>query len=200
MKVIDLMVPVDMTLKKIYGFAGASTNRNIYLFGGFNVDEYSDEAEDFYRFHTPHVNRSKLLPLSSVLYEIDIENETFMSLDAPKEFATANATLHVTDNDMVGKAERLLMLGGTSKQIAIYSKSKFEFEKCDLQEEFGGCQLNFMTPTTVTHTCTTCGKQIHEDCDMFKHMKRIGIYKCPKCKGFGIITIRPKITGRRGRT
>ena len=39
-----------------------------------------------------------------MLYEIDIENETFMSLDAPKEFATANATLHVTDNDMVGKA------------------------------------------------------------------------------------------------
>ena len=51
-KVIDLMVPVDMTLQKIYGFAGASTNRNIYLFGGFNVDEYSDDAEDFYRFHT----------------------------------------------------------------------------------------------------------------------------------------------------
>ena len=26
--------------------------------------------------------------------------KTFMSLDAPKEFATANATLHVTDNDL----------------------------------------------------------------------------------------------------
>ena len=53
-------------------------------------------------------------------HEIDIKNETFMLLDAPKEFATANATLHVTDNDMVGKAERRLILGGTSKQIAIY--------------------------------------------------------------------------------
>ena len=66
---------------------------------------------------------------------------------------------------MVGKAERLLILGGTS----IYSKSKLKFEKCDLQEEIGGCQLNLMTPTTGTHTCTTCGKQIHEDCNMFKH-------------------------------
>ena len=93
-----------------------------------------------------------------------------MSLDAPKEFATANETLHVTDNDMVGKAERRLILGGTSKQIAIHSKSKFQCEKYDMQEEFGGCQLNFMTPTIVTHTCTTCGKQIHEDCIMLKHM------------------------------
>ena len=58
--------------------------------------------------------------------------QTFKSLNAPKEFATANANLHVTDKDMVGKAERLLILGGTSKQIAIYSKSKFEFDKCDL--------------------------------------------------------------------
>ena len=49
---------------------------------------------------------------SSALHEIDIENETFMS---PKEFSTANATLHVTDKDMVGKAETLLMLGGTFK-------------------------------------------------------------------------------------
>ena len=137
--------------------------------------------------------------LTSGLYEIDIENDTFMSLDAPKEFATANATLHVTDKDMVGKAERLLILGGTSKQIAIYSKSKFEFDKCDLQEEFGGCQLKLMTPTNVTQTCTIYGGEIHEDCDIFKHMKRIGNYKCPKCKGFGIITVRSQLVGRRGR-
>ena len=37
-----------------------------------------------------------------------------------------------------------------------------------------------MTTSTVTHTYNTCGKQIHEDCDMFKHMKRIGNYKCPR--------------------
>ena len=117
-----------------------------------------------------------------------------MSLHAPKEFAIANATLHVTDNDMVDKAERLLILGGTSKQIAIYSKSMFEFEKYDRQEKFGGCQLNCMAPTTVTHACTNCGKQIHEDCDMFKHMKSIGIYSCPKCKRFGIPKIQKVLT------
>ena len=118
-----------------------------------------------------------------------------MSLHTPKN---ASATMHVTDNDMVGKAERLFILGGTSKQTAIYSKSKFEFDKCDLQGEFGGCEPKLMTPTTVITTCTTCGKEIHEDCDMFTHMKRSGNYKYPKCKGFSIITVRPKVTGRRG--
>ena len=119
-----------------------------------------------------------------------------MALDAPKEFATANATMHVTDNDMDGKAERLLILGGTSKQIVLYSKSKFEFDKCDLQSEFGGCELNIMTPTTVTNTCTTCGKLIHEDCDMFKHMKQTANYKCPKCKGFGNEKSSQKLRGK----
>ena len=63
---------------------------------------------------------------------------------------------------MVGKAERFLLLGGTSKHIAIYSKFKFECDKCDLQEEFGGCKLKLMTPTTVTHICTVCGKKFME--------------------------------------
>ena len=94
---------------------------------------------------------------------------------SPKEFSTAKATLHVTDKDMVGKAETLLMLGGTFKQIAIYSKSKFEFDKCYLHEGFGWCQLKLMAPTTVTHTCIICGGGgFHKDGDMFKQMKRIG--------------------------
>ena len=40
-------------------------------------------------------------------------------------------------------------------------------------DQIGGCELNIMTPTTVTNTCTTCGNLIHEDCDMFKHMKKL---------------------------
>ena len=69
-----------------------------------------------------------------------------------------------------------------------------------MQQEFGGCELKVMTPTTVTNTCTACGKQIHEDCDMFKHKnhKKGEYYKCPKCKGFGIKTVQPKVKGRRG--
>ena len=195
-KVIDLMVPWDMPLQKCYGFAGASTSKNIYLYGGSIVSGYSDDNQDLYNFHTPHRNRGKLLPLSSVLYEIDIERETLMSIDAPKEFGTTNATMHITDRDINGKAERILILGGTSKQIVLYAKSKFEFDKCDMHGEFGGCKLQEMTPLTKTNTCTLCGKKIHEDCDIFKHKKASGNYKCPNCKGFGIQTVRPKLRAR----
>ena len=92
--------------------------------------------------------------------------------------------MHITDRDINGKAERILILGGTSKQIVLYAKSKFEFDKCDMHGEFGGCKLQEMTPLTKTNTCTLCGKKIHEDCDIFKHKKASGNYKCPVCKGF----------------
>ena len=53
-----------------------------------------------------------------------------------------------------------------------------------MQGEFGGCELKVMTLTKVTNTCTACGKQIHDYCDMFKHKKheKGEDYKCPKCK------------------
>lgn len=203
-RLIDLVVPVDMPLQNIYGFAGAATNDNIYLFGGSIVSDYNDEEQDLCNFHTPNSNRSKLLPFSSVLYEIDIERESLLAIKAPKEFGTSNATMHVTDTDEKGKAERILVLGGKSKQIILYCKSEFEFDQCNLPGEFGGCTLEKMTPSTVTNTCTTCGKQIHEDCDMFKHKKSkvqnasSKLYYCPKCKGYGIKTIRPKVKSRRG--
>ena len=110
------------------------------------------------------------------------------ALIAPEKFATANATAHVTDTDSNGEADRILILGGTSKQIALFSKSKFEFEKCDMQMEFGGRKLKIMTPTTITNTCTTCGQKFHQDCDILKQIEN---YICTKCK------IRKK--SRRGR-
>ena len=60
----------------------------------------------------------------------------------------------------------------------------------------------FLTPTTVTNSCNKCGEKIHADCDMFKHKKtkKGDSYLCPKCKGFGIETVRPKVKGRRGGT
>ena len=69
----------------------------------------------------PHTNRSKLQPLSFVLYHIDIGSETLSALIAPLEFATANATAHVIETDSNGEADRILILGGTSKQIALFS-------------------------------------------------------------------------------
>ena len=149
-------------------------------------------------------NRGKLLPFFSVLYEVDIEKQTLLSIEAPKEFGTANATMHITDTDNNGKAERIVILGGKSKQIILYSNSEFDFEQCDLQGEFGGCKLEQMTPLTVTNNCATCGKNIHEYCDIFKLMSNqnpkttAAGYNCPKCKGYGIVTVRPKVKGRRG--
>lgn len=83
---IDLAVPLHMPLQNLYGFAGTATDNNIYLFGGFTVTEYSDEEEDLYISHTPHSNRSTLLPRSSVLYHIDIEKKTLSASLRLKNF------------------------------------------------------------------------------------------------------------------
>ena len=83
-----------------------------------------------------------------MLYKIDIESETLLSIDAPKEFGTTSATMQITDRDRNGKAERILILGGTSKHIVLYANLKFAFDKCDMHGEFGGCKLKEMTPLT----------------------------------------------------
>ena len=188
-----------MPLQNIYGFASSATKQQMYLFGGFILKDYKDESEDLYNFHTPQVNRGKLLPLSSVLYHIDIDMGTISSLHAPSEYGTANATMHLTDTDIFGKVDRLLILGGTSKQIILYANSKFEIVKCELEEELGGCMLEEMTPTTVTNTCTKCGKKIHKECDRHINMKKGPNYRRPDCKGIRIQTVKPKLCrNRRG--
>ena len=59
----------------------------------------------------------------------------------------------------------------------------FEFDKCDMHGEFGGCKLQEMTPLTKTNTCTLCGKKIPEDCDILNTRRPAGTTSVPTAKG-----------------
>ena len=47
---------------------------------------------------------------------------------AHQEYASACPTMHITDFDHDGKAERIFIMGGTIKQNLIYSKNDFELK------------------------------------------------------------------------
>ncbi len=90
----------------------------------------------------------------------------------------------------------------TSRQLVLYSKSDFILRKCDLHESYGGCRLMLMTPTTITEICDQCGKAVHLDCDMYKHIRKNEHYLCPSCKNLdpetGRLNKRPQKRGTVG--
>ena len=49
-----------------------------------------------------------------------------------------------------------------------------------------------MTPNTISHTCSLCGKTIHGECDRFQQVKKSHINSCPKCKNIDIRTGKEK--------
>ena len=184
-----------MTIENVYGFGSVGTGSHIYLFGGCKVPSYDDTKENLHEFLPPVQTRGELPLLSSVLYHIDLKEEKIEELHAPKELATAGPTIHITDIDSEGKAERIFIMGGTSKQNILYTKSEFELKKCEIPSEYGHCRLDRKTPTTVTNTCSVCHIKIHSDCDSYKHIhkKKFPNYACPKCKEIGFVSQRPKL-------
>ena len=169
------------------------TTSHIYLFGGFIANKYDDTKENLYETHSPYQSRGKLLPLSSALFHINMKEKTIEKIYAHQEYASACPTMHITDFDQDGKAERIFIIGETTKQNIIYSKNDFELKQCEIPHEYGCCRLEKMTPNTVTNTCSMCHKKIHSDCDSYKHMKKKPSYTCPKCKNIEFLSQRPKV-------
>ena len=125
-RIIELVESPQMTIENVYGFGSVGTGSHIYLFGGCKVPSYDDTKENLHEFLPPVQTRGEFPLLSSVLYHIDLKEEKIEELHAPKELATAGPTIHITDIDSEGKAERIFIMGGTLKQNILYTKSEFE--------------------------------------------------------------------------
>ena len=103
--IIELVeFPLNMTVGNIYGFGSVATDSHIYLFGGFIVIIYDDTKETLYESHSPYQSRGELLPLSSALFHIDIEEKIIEKNYAHQEYATVCPTMHITDINNDGKA------------------------------------------------------------------------------------------------
>ena len=92
--------------------------------------------------------------------------------------------MHIISQSEHGEADKMVIFGGYNRQILLYFKNEFSVTECELEEEYGGCRLQLMTPTTAFGKCEGCGKTIHLDCDRLKNVSKEQncIYKCPACK------------------
>ena len=93
----------------------------------------------------------------------------------------------------------MVILGGYNRQLLLFSKHELVLNECELGEEYGGCRLKVMTPTTCSETWGGCGKIIHAECDMLKDIYKGQVYKCPSCKNPDPRTgkVKPKERGRK---
>lgn len=121
----------------------------IYCYGGNLVPEYNYDRKNLHKFHNPEVNCHLLLEQSSILFQIDVDDCTIKSVKVSPDYKTANGTMQIISKTEKGEADKIVILGGYNRQILLYSKSEFILHKCDIDEEYGGCRLKFMTPTTI---------------------------------------------------
>ena len=144
----------------------------MYCYGGHEVPYCKSHHKNLHISHNPECDRHKLLKQSSVLFQINIEECTLKSLKSLPEYKTANGMMHILSKTENGEAEKMVILGGYNRHLLLFSKHELVLNECELGEEYGGCRLKVMTPTTCSETCEGCGKTIHSECDMLKDIRK----------------------------
>ena len=79
--------------------------------------------------------------------------------------------------DSGGRPQKLLINGGTSNKIILFSSVKFILNRCSLPVQLGGCRLKKPLPSTILLTCLVCKLVVHKFCDQL--VNNIKEYKCP---------------------
>ena len=54
----------------------------------------------------------------------------------------------------------MVILDGYNRQILLLSQYELVLNECDLGEEYGGCRIKVMTPTTCSKICEGFGKTV----------------------------------------
>ena len=77
------------SIPNMYGFSNTSTDKFMYTFGGNKVCDYSDNLKNLNVFHNPTLDRHKLLPHSSTMFEINVIDAEIKSVNAAPEYRNA---------------------------------------------------------------------------------------------------------------
>ena len=107
------------SIPNMYGFSNTSTDKFMYTFGGNKVCDYSDNLKNLNVFHNPTLDRHKLLPHSSTMFEINVIDAEIKSVNAAPEYRNANGTMHIISKDGDGSANKIILLGGYNRQLVL---------------------------------------------------------------------------------
>ena len=102
------------------------------------------------------------------------------------EFATADGTLHVLSRGTDDAPNNLVIVGGISGRVDLYSTFEFVLDKCCLDVDYGGCNVDITSKSRDIVSCIVpkCQKPVHRLCDTFtKGIAKLTAdkYLCPSC-------------------
>ena len=183
----------------------ASHDSFLFLFGGYGWPEYDPVKQNLYELCPPYTSHNKRPKQEYQLIELDLAQIEIRVRKAAPEFATADGSLQVMSINKAGKIENLLIVGGTSQKLDLYSTFNFDLKQCDMDTEYGGCVVTLSTREKDTLACSAsvCKKVVHILCDKYTRglaNMTSAKYNCPKCANYDPETKkkRPKVPGRRG--
>ena len=161
------------------------------------------DFQNIYELCPPYTSHNTRPKQESGLITINLFDMNIRYRKAPPEFATASGSLQILSKNEENQLENLLIVGGTSERLDLFSTFDLSLQSCDLSPEYGGCIVSLGTRNKDTLECSArdCGRTVHLVCDKFTR----GIskmtserYKCPLCNDYDPVTKkkRPKRKNR----
>ena len=201
---IDIMPDVGHPFLTSMCFAGDANS--LYLYGGYSWPSYDPLKQNMFKFCPPYTNHNKRPKQESNLVIIDLVRMDIKVIQGSSEFATADGSLQILSKDDNGQIENLLIVGGTSERLDLYSTFDFSLTECNITPEYGGCVVTLGTRNKDTLSCSTpdCDNVVHIICDKYTRglaKMTSNRYLCPMCADFDPVTKkkRPKaVSSRRG--
>ena len=159
----SLLRKIELNIEGPYcvNFSSMGTLNHIYLYGGYEYPDYNPTKQDMYKFCPPYTDHNKRPKRLSILHAIDLQTLCVQTIHADQKFATADGTLQVLSKKEDNSVENLLIVGGTSGRIDLYTTFNFDIEKCDLLLQCGGCKVDLTTEEKDSLMCILYCKIIH---------------------------------------
>ena len=199
-RLIEVDLPPGVDCNYITNFSYTGNSSYLYFFGGYTWMDYQPERPNLYALCPPHVSQHKKPIKSEYFFRMDLIKEELLYIKGPESYKTADGTLQILGKDVQNNPSEILIVGGISGRVDLYSTTSFDLDKCSLDDEFGGCNLEMTTRNRDSLTCIVpkCEKIVHRLCD--KYTRGITTmdadkYFCPQCADFDPETRkkRPKV-------
>ena len=185
-RVIEIDIHPGLENRFITNFSSAFSVDSVYIYGGYCYPDYEQHRANMYQFCPPYTSRHVRPKQSSELIVMNLRTSEMEHVAADEKFATADGTIQIMTKNDQNKLESLLIVGGASGRLDMYSEVEFDLEKCGLDVEYGGCSMSLSVKNKDKLNCIEqrCLKIVHVACDVFTR----GIlkvkpekYKCPAC-------------------
>ena len=183
---VEVDLPPGLECNYITNFSYTADSSYLLFFGGYTWAGYQPLKQNMYELCPPHVSHHVKPKKSTVLFSLDLSNKELSYVSGQEEFATADGTLHILSRGEDGAPNNIIIVGGISGRVDLYSTFEFDLNRCSLDLEYGGCKVDITSKNRDIVMCIVpkCQIHVHRSCDTFtRGIAKIADdrYFCPTC-------------------